>query len=143
MKTFFAIAVITIATAAAVQAGNTESRLFVSAKAKVKQLNVTLDKYEAFDKSYRTAGTQETKIGRAEMLQKVARRLRTQAQELVRKADQMEMYLKLEAALETDGPEIKRTKENIRTLKNEIELLKRKLEQKKTKETSGINVASR
>ena len=147
MKSMTAEIIVTVAAAMAIalgcaEAGETEGKIFTNMKKQASDINQTLDKFETFKKSYAVAGSHESRTKRHVVLRKVAYRLRQQANELAKKAEQMELHLTMTEALESDDVETERTKESIDNLKNEIEQLKKQLE-KKRQVKSGVQVAAK
>jgi hypothetical protein len=116
--------------ACTVRANDTEDRLQTGMKQKVEEVVTTLDMYAAFDRSYRSAERAPDGRSREEMLIKVARRMQQQARDLAAKAEAMETYLRLERAVPpetaplTPNPDLDATRQNIATLKRQIEELK-------------------
>ena len=146
MKTLNSISVASLLTiliafaGANARANGTEDTLQKRMQKKIDRLASTLRHFNHIKQSSKSGAKSRAATNREVMLRIMCRRLKSEARDLIRAVDAMQLYLTMQEAEKIHNPELDDTKTAIAELKREIHQLKRGLGEAKS---GGQTVASR
>ncbi len=109
------------------RANGTEDTLQKRMQKKVDRLASTLRHFNQIKRSSKAGAKSRAATNREVMLRIICRRLKSEAKDLIRTVDSMQLYLTMQEAQKRNNPELDNTKTAIASLKQEIKQLKRSL----------------
>ena len=116
------------------RANGTEDTLQKRMQKKVDRLASTLRHFNQIKRSSKAGAKSRAATNREVMLRIICRRLKSEAKDLIRTVDSMQLYLTMQEAQKINNPELDNTKTAIAGLKQEIKQLKRGLGKAKSGE---------